>query len=47
MSDLANAVALGTWERIDGNPVPLPAAVWLFAAGLGGLGLAKRKKAEV
>ncbi len=34
-----------TFGSIEPNPVPLPAAVWLFATGLAGLaGFAKRKK---
>jgi len=32
--------------RVDFNPVPVPAAVWLFGSGLIGLvGVARRKKA--
>lgn len=41
---LAGATILGEWARIDAQAVPLPAALWLFAAGLGGLGFAKRIK---
>ena len=30
--------------RIDVAPIPLPAAVWLLAAGLGGLGFVARRR---
>ena len=33
------------FDNIDVSEVPLPAAVWMFLAGLGGLGFARKKHA--
>ena len=41
-----NAIATATVTTMTVNPVPIPAAVWLFGSGLIGLiGIARRKKA--
>jgi hypothetical protein len=40
--DLKN-VEYGSWAARDGDIVPIPAAVWLFASGLGLLGWIKRR----
>ena len=32
------------FDNIDVSEVPLPAAVWMFLAGLGGLGFARKKR---
>ena len=46
--NLVPEIVLGEWRRTDAPAeVPLPAAIWLFAAGLGGLGFARRQKAAI
>jgi len=41
----ARAGVGGTWTTSFVTPVPIPAAAWLFAGGLGALGLARRRSA--
>ncbi|KJV06294.1 VPLPA-CTERM sorting domain-containing protein [Methylocucumis oryzae] len=36
-----------TYDAANVNAVPVPAAAWLFATGLAGLGLTQRKRAKL
>ena len=46
-SQFDTASIIGQWQFVGVQEVPLPAAIWLFVAGLGGLGFARRQKANV